>query len=103
MNQYQYKFSVVIPVYNAESYFDETINSIINQTIGFKENIQVILVNDGSTDKSEEICKNYQENYPNNIVYISKKNEGVSKTRNVGMQYIKGKYVNFLIVMIYGI
>lgn len=95
MNQYQYKFSVIIPVYNAEIYLKETINSIIQQTIGFEENIQLILINDGSQDNSGKICNEYQEKYPNNVVYISKENQGVSSARNEGMKYIKGKYVNF--------
>ena len=57
MNQkYKFMFSVVIPVYNVEKYLPETLDSVINQTIGFKENIQIILVNDGSPDDSEKIC-----------------------------------------------
>ena len=55
-SDYQYKISVVIPIYNTEDYLKETINSVIKQTIGFKENIQLILVNDGSSDNSEKIC-----------------------------------------------
>ena len=55
MSKYKYKFSVIIPVYNVEKYLSETIESVLNQTIGFKENIQMILVNDGSPDNSEKI------------------------------------------------
>ena len=54
--EYRYKFSVVIPVYNVEWYLEETLESVIHQTIGFEKNIQIILVNDGSPDHSEEIC-----------------------------------------------
>ena len=53
--EYQYKFSVVIPVYNVYGYLRETLDSVIQQDIGFEENIQVILVNDGSPDRSEAI------------------------------------------------
>ena len=93
---YKYKISVVIPVYNVEEYIGETIDSVIKQTIGFKKNIQIILINDGSKDNSENVCLKYKEKYPNNIVYHSKENEGVSKARNYAMQYIEGKYVSFL-------
>ena len=61
MSNYKYKFSVVIPIYNVEKYLEETIKSVIGQTIGFKENIQMILVNDGSADNSEEICLRYKD------------------------------------------
>lgn len=95
-NNYKYKFSVVIPIYNVENYLRETIESVIHQTIGFKENIQIILVNDGSPDNSEAICLEYKEKYPDNIIYVKQENAGVSAARNTGMQYIEGKYTNFL-------
>jgi glycosyltransferase involved in cell wall biosynthesis len=94
--EYKYKISVVIPVYNVGKYLSETIDSVIKQTIGFKKNIQIILINDGSQDNSEEICLKYKKKYPENIEYYSKKNAGVSAARNEGMKHIKGKYVNFL-------
>lgn len=94
-SEMKFKFSVIIPVYNVEEYLEETVESVINQTIGF-ENIQLILVNDGSKDKSGEICNKYKENHPNNVVYIDKENGGVSSARNEGINHIKGKYVNFL-------
>ena len=96
MQKEKYKFSVIIPIYNAEKYLKETIDSVINQTIGFKKNIQLILVNDGSTDNSEKICIEYKEKYPENVTYIKQKNSGASFARNVGMEYIEGRYVNFL-------
>lgn len=92
----KYKFSVIIPVYNAEEYLEGTINSIINQTIGFKENIQLVLVNDGSKDDSEIICLNYKRKYKDNIVYHKQKNAGVSEARNVGISLATGELVNFL-------
>lgn len=94
--KYKYKFSIVVAVYNVEEYIEEAILSVINQDIGFKENIQLILVNDGSLDKSDRICKKYHNLYPNNIVYIEKENGGVSSARNEGMKHIQGKYMNFL-------
>ena len=55
-------------IYNTGRYLNESISSILNQTVGY-QNIQIILVNDGSSDNSEEICLVYQRNYPNNIIY----------------------------------
>ena len=92
---YKFLFSVIIPVYNVEQYVGETIESVINQSIGF-ENIQIILVNDGSPDNSEEICLSYKNKYPDNIIYVKQENAGVSSARNTGIKYIEGKYVNFL-------
>ncbi len=94
--EYKYKFSVIVPVYNVEAYLAETLDSVIHQTIGFEENIQLIIVNDGSPDNSADICKKYRDSYPENIVYIEKENGGVSAARNEGMKYMEGKYVNFL-------
>lgn len=96
MSKYKYKFSVIIPIYNVESYLEETIESVINQSIGFEENIEIILVNDGSPDNSEEICIRYRDQYPNNIKYIKQKNAGVSAARNNGIKYANGEYINFL-------
>ncbi|MEB8091022.1 glycosyltransferase family 2 protein [Mammaliicoccus lentus] len=60
------------------------------------KDIQIIIVNDGSTDDSDFILSKYQKLYPNNIKYIYKENEGVSIARNTGLKYVKGKYVNFI-------
>jgi glycosyltransferase involved in cell wall biosynthesis len=61
------KISVVIPVYNVEMYLAECIDSVINQTIDFEKNIEIVLVNDGSKDSSGAICESYLEKYPDNI------------------------------------
>ena len=90
-----YLFSVIIPIYNTKRYLDDSIGSLLNQTIGFKK-IQVILINDGSTDNSEEICKKYKKKYQKNFVYIRISHSGVSKARNVGLSYAKGIFINFL-------
>lgn len=91
-----FKISVVTPVYKVEQYLDETIESVINQSIGFEDNIQLILVNDGSPDNSGEICKKYRAQYPDNIIYVEQENAGVSVARNNGMTYATGEYINFL-------
>ena len=89
-------FSVVMACYNAENHLDETINSLLGQSFSFGSNIQLILVDDGSTDKTAEICQKYQNQYPNNIIYLHQENQGQGAARNFGLKYIKGKYINFL-------
>ncbi len=91
---YDYKISIVMAVYNVELFLPEAIESIIKQDIGF-ENVQLILVNDGSKDNSGEICDKYGKLYPN-ITVLHKENGGVSSARNLGIKYVKGRYVNFL-------
>lgn len=91
-----FKFSIVMAIYNTEDYLNEAIDSIINQTLGFEENVQLILIDDGSIDSSKDICLDYKEKYPDNIVVLSQKNSGQATARNNGLKYVKGKYVNFL-------
>lgn len=83
--------SVIIPIYNGEKQLSRCLESIINQTY---MNLEVILVNDGSTDKTLEICHEYKKN-DNRIIIIDKKNEGVSVARNSGLKKAKGKYIYF--------
>ena len=90
-----FTFSVVMAIYNTGRYLDESIHSLLIQTIGYKE-IQIILVNDGSTDNSENICLQFQKLFPNNIIYIKIEHSGVSKARNTGLAFAIGKYINFL-------
>lgn len=89
-------FSVVIACYNCEEYLEDTITSLLKQTLPFKENIQVILVNDGSTDNTEEICKKYLSQYPENIIYTYQENQGQAVARNSGLKHATGDYINFL-------
>lgn len=96
MKEYDYKFSVVMAVYNAEDYLAEAVESVTSQDISFKDNVQLILVDDGSQDASGEICDQYAVKFPFNIVVIHKENGGVSSARNEGLKYAAGKYVNFL-------
>ena len=96
ISNYQFKFSIIMAVYNVENYLNEAIDSIINQSIGFEENVQLILVDDGSIDKSKDIAKDYESKYPNNIIFLSKENAGQASARNLGLKHAKGKYLNFL-------
>lgn len=82
-----YIISVIIPIYNVGRYLNDSINSLFNQTIVF-ENIQIILVNDGSLDQSKSICLEYSKKYKN-IIYIETEHYGVSKARNVGLEMQK--------------
>ena len=86
------RYSVVIPVYNVEDYLEEAIDSVINQTFDFNK-VQLILVDDGSTDSSKETALNYQSKYPNNILVLSKENGGAASARNLGLEYNQGKYM----------
>lgn len=88
-------FSCIMPVYNVEKYVAEAIDSVLYQSIGFKKHIELILVNDGSTDESGTICKQYKNRYPHNIIYIEKENGGVSSARNIGLEHANGKYISF--------
>lgn len=88
--------SCIIPVYNAEKYLREAIDSVVNQTIGFEASVQLILVNDGSVDGSGDICAEYAERYPDNVVYIVQENQGVSAARNAGLDVAGGEFVAFL-------
>lgn len=88
--------SVVIPIYNVENYLAQTLDSVIHQSLDFTTNTELILVNDGSPDNSEEICLRYKEWFPDNIVYIKQKNAGVSAARNTGLKKARGTYVHFM-------
>lgn len=90
----EYKATVLVPVYNVEKFLRGCLQSLTEQTIGF-ENIEVVLVNDGSTDNSEAICREFADKYDNVFLY-SKENEGLSKTRNYGLARSHGKYIFFL-------
>lgn len=95
IGNHRYAFSVVLTVYNLEKYVKEAVNSIIGQTFDFNKFIQIIIVDDGSTDGSEAICRSYADKYPKNIKYVKQENGGVSNARNTGLQHIEGKYVTF--------
>lgn len=91
-----FKFSIVSAVYNVENYLSEAIESIINQDIGFKDSVELILVDDGSSDHSGKICDEYQKKYPENIKVIHKSNGGVASARNAGIAIANGRYINFM-------
>lgn len=85
-------FSIIIPIYNGEKHLPKCINSLIKQT---EPNFEVLLVNDGSTDNSKEICLEYISK-DKRFRFIDKMNSGVSDTRNYGLQAAKGQWIVFL-------
>ena len=87
------KVSIIVPFYNVEKYIEKCLQTLVNQTL---EDIEIILVNDGSQDGTEEIAKKYQEQYPKKIKYLEKENGGLSDARNYAIPYAKGEYVAFL-------
>ena len=93
----EFKFSVIIAAYNSDLWISKTLESLIKQTLDFKKNIQIIIVNDASTDNTGDICQEFKAKYPKNIKYIvNDENLGPSASRNKGLKYAVGKYVNFL-------
>lgn len=86
------KVSVIVPVYNVEEYLERCLDSLVNQTL---KDIEIIIVNDGSTDGSKEKIQKYINTYKN-IVYLEKKNGGLSSARNYGIPYAKGEYIGFV-------
>ena len=84
--------SIIIPVYNTEQFLDECLNSVVNQTY---KNLEIILINDGSTDSSLEICKKYQQK-DKRIILISQENKGAGTARNKGLDIAKGEYITFV-------
>ncbi len=85
--------SVIVPLYNAEKYIEETMESILNQTY---KNIEIVIVDDGSKDQSSSIVKNLKKKYPEQIQYILQENQGVSVARNTGIENANGEYISFL-------
>lgn len=87
------KISVIIPVYNVEKYLARCLNSIIKNTY---KNIEIILVNDGSKDKSQEIIDKYKNKYGNIIKAKEQENKGPAEARNVGIEMASGEYLMFI-------
>ena len=87
------KLSVIIPVYNAEKTLKRCMESVLKQK---DEDLEIVVINDGSTDSSDKMIQEYKEKNPKTISYYKKKNTGVADTRNYGIKKAKGKYILFL-------
>lgn len=94
MSNYQYKVSIIVPVYNVSEYLRGCLDSLLAQTID-PDDMEILLINDGSTDNSLEICQEYADEYPVFKVF-TKENEGLSATRNFGIKRAKGKYMMYI-------
>jgi len=86
------KVSVIVPVYNVELYLEKCLDSLVNQTL---KEIEIIVVNDGSPDNSQEIIDKYAKEYKNIKAY-KKKNGGLSDARNYGIKKASGEYIAFI-------
>lgn len=87
------KFSIVVPVYNVEKYISKCLDSLLNQTY---DNYEIIVINDGSTDKSLQIANNYEKNNPQRIICFSQENKGLANVRNAGINRASGQYIFFV-------
>lgn len=89
----KYKISVIVPVYNVEKYIEKCLNSLVNQTL---EEIEIIVVNDGSPDNSEKIINKFLKKYPSKIKYFVKENGGQGSARNFGLTKANGEYIGYV-------
>jgi len=88
------KISIIVPVYNSKVYLNKCLHSLVNQSL---EEIEIILINDCSTDESIDILKEYKEKYPNKVILMDlKENKGPGGARNEGMNIAKGEYIGFV-------
>lgn len=87
------KVSIIVPVYNVELYLEKCLLSLVNQTL---QDIEILVVNDGSKDQSQQIIENFQQKYPNKIFGFIKENGGLSDARNFGIDRAKGQYLGFV-------
>lgn len=87
------KVSVIVPVYNTAAFLEKCLDSLVNQTL---EEIEIIVVNDGSTDHSQEIIDSYSERYPDKIKAFQKPNGGLSDARNYGIDRASGEFIGFV-------
>ena len=87
------KVSVIVPVFNVEKYLSKCLESLVNQTL---QDIEIVVVNDGSTDNSQKIIDEFQKKYPATIISFYKENGGLSEARNFGLNYASGKFIGFV-------
>ena len=87
------KVSVIVPVYKVEKYLNKCLESLVNQTL---QDIEIIVVNDGSPDNSQSIIDNFKQNYPEKIISIIKENGGQGSARNVGLEKSSGQYIGYV-------
>ena len=87
------KISIIVPVYNVEKYLAKCLDSLVSQTY---QNIEILVINDGSKDDSEKIMRAYSSRFPDKITAFNKENGGLSDARNFGVDYATGDYIGFV-------
>lgn len=87
------KLSIIVPVYNSEKTVEKCLSTLSRQTL---DGIEIIVINDGSTDKSPSIIEKYAKKFPNKIKYISRENKGIGFTRNEGIKIASGEFLGFV-------
>lgn len=93
MTNFPSTISIIVPVYNVENYLAKCLDSLVNQTY---QNIEILVVNDGSKDSSEKIIQDYAQKFPEKIRAFNKKNGGLSDARNFGIDHATGDYIGFV-------
>ena len=93
MDSYLFDVSIVIPVYNMEQYLDRCMESVLAQTL---TNIEIILVDDGSNDRSAIICDSYAKKYPEKVVVLHKENGGLTSAWKAGSRIARGRYTGYV-------
>ena len=91
----EFAVSIVTPVYNVANYLDEMVRSILRQDIGFRRNVQLVLVDDGSTDGSGALCDAWAKRFPDNIAVLHQENQRQAAARKNGLALATGRFVNF--------
>lgn len=88
-----YKVSCIVPVYNVEKYLEKCLDSIVSQSL---QDIEILVINDGSTDSSQDIIDKYTNKFPQKVKCINKENGGQGSARNLGLDIAKGEYISFV-------
>ncbi len=94
MKDFEYKVTMIVPIYNMEDFLRDCLDSLVNQTISLSE-MEILLIDDGSPDNSIDIMEEYAEKYPC-MKILRKENEGLSMTRNYGIKHARGKYIMYI-------
>lgn len=92
----KFEFSIIIPTQNSELGIEKTIDSLINQSLSFERNVEIVVVDSNSEDRTDEICNEYVRRFPENIKYIKQDSFNLQDAKNIGMKNASGKYISFL-------
>lgn len=87
------KVSIIVPVYNVEKYLEKCLTSLVNQTL---QDIEILVINDGSKDNSQQVIDQFQQQYPEKIFPFQKENGGLSDARNYGLDRVSGEFIGFV-------